>query len=84
MRSQIRCAEISAASPKLLKSVPRTRSRAFSIQKQSSLLSVPGIGKCALDRLQKASVDSVSELCDLYVQEHGRSKASLVQYLKVS
>lgn len=49
----------------------------------SSLLNVPGIGKRTRDRLQSASVDSVTKLCDLYVEEHGRKKGELVNYLKV-
>lgn len=64
-------------------SVGRPRLQAFPAHDHLSLLSVPGIGKRTLDRLQKAAVESVSELCDLYVEEHGRSKESLVKYLKV-
>lgn len=78
-----RCVAFSTPPQELSTSIRGTRARAYSVQKQPSLLSVPGIGKRALDRLQKASVESVSELCDLYVEEHGRSRESLVQYLKV-
>lgn len=67
--------------------VKRSSGRASSTKtsngSSSSLLSVPGIGKRARDRLQSASVDSVAKLCDLYVEEHGRKKGELVSYLKV-
>lgn len=67
--------------------VKRSSGRASSTKtsngSNSSLLSVPGIGKRTRDRLQSASVESVAELCDLYVEEHGRKKGELVSYLKV-
>eukprot|EP00892_Ulva_mutabilis_P000589 jgi/Ulvmu1/10530/UM064_0068.1 len=82
MRPQLQCAAFSTSSPSLSIYKRGKCARACSIPQRPSLLSVPGIGKRALDRLQKASVESVSELCDLYVEEHGRSKESLVKYLK--
>lgn len=82
MRRQIRGIAFAAPSP-VIQHFRRPRLQAFATRQDISLLSVPGIGKRTLDRLLDASVESVSELCDLYVEEHGRSKESLVRYLKV-
>lgn len=81
-RSQNQPAVFASRSP-----AKRLSGRASSTQNSTdaniSLLSVPGIGKRTRDRLQSASVDSVAKLCDLYVEEHGRKKDELINYLKV-
>jgi predicted RecB family nuclease len=73
-RPAVRC---SSTSPK------RLPARVSSTSAYTSLLSVPGIGKRAQDRLRNADVDSVAALCDLYVEEHGRKREELIKYLKV-
>lgn len=72
-----------ASSAPIKRSPARDSSTQSSKSTEASLLSVPGIGKRTRDRLQSASVDSVAKLCDLYVEEHGRKKGELVNYLKV-
>jgi hypothetical protein len=79
--SQIISAVVSR--PSVKRSSGRVSSTRTCSTSNGSLLSVPGIGKRTRDRLQSASVDSVAKLCDLYVEEHGRKKGELVNYLKV-